>query len=157
MSCMASHAWQISIGCQIVPIMCFLALPFAAVVIVLCNRQLMCRYYFDNANKPEIVSIGRQMTVLPIPVFGYNQRFRLAWTGRPGVTVTSVALAAPSATTHSYDMNQRIIKLRIVSSRSGTVTLLTPANSAVAPPQMYMIFALNGKTYGSSKWIKLAL
>jgi hypothetical protein len=120
-------------------------------------HQAVRRYYFDTANKPEILSINGQSASSPIPALGYNQTFTLEWTGPAGVTVTSVALAAPSAVTHSYDMNQRIIQLRVVSSSTGTVTLLTPANSAVAPPQMYMIFALNGKTYGSSKWIKLAL
>jgi hypothetical protein len=120
-------------------------------------HQAVCRYHYDTANKPEIMSIDGQSAALPMPLFGYNQLFTLEWTGPADATVTSVALAAPSAVTHSYDMNQRIIQLRIVSSSTGTVTLLTPATSAVAPPQMYMIFALNGKTYGSSRWIKLAL
>jgi hypothetical protein len=121
------------------------------------SPQSLHRYYFDTVNKPEIASINGYTAALPMPVLGYNQTFTVAWTGPPGVSVTSMALAAPSAVTHSYDMNQRIIQLRIVSSSSGMVQLLTPANSAVAPPQMYMLFALNGKTYGSSKWIKLSL
>jgi hypothetical protein len=126
-------------------------------VISFCDWQVLCRYYFDHVNKPEIVSISKLSEASPIPVLGYNQKVKLAWTGPAGVTVTSVVLAAPSAVTHSYDMNQRIIRLRIVSSSTGMVTMLTPASSAVAPPQMYMVFALNGKTYGSSRWIKLTL
>jgi hypothetical protein len=107
------------------------------------------------------VAINGQAAETPTPVLKYNQQFTVTWapflSGAAGVAVTSVALAAPAAMTHSFDANQRIINLLITSSNSSSVTVLTPVDGATAPPQLYMVFVLHGKTYGPSRWIKLSL
>jgi hypothetical protein len=121
---------------------------------------LICRYFFDDDHKPQIISINGQTSQDPVPVLSYNQEFTLEWqalkSGAQGANVTRVTLAAASAVTHAFNMNQRVIELRVLQSTSGQVRLLTPLDAATAPPQLYMIFPMNGKTYGPAKWIKLA-
>jgi hypothetical protein len=125
-----------------------------------CCVSPCSRYFFDDANKPSIVAINGQAAETPIPVLKYNQQFTVTWapfqSGATGVAVTKVVLAAPSAMTHSFNANQRVVNLRRVSASGNQVTLLTPLDAATAPPQLYMVFVLNGKTYGPSRWIKLS-
>jgi hypothetical protein len=135
-------------------------------IAVACNSSALawatdCRYSFDDESKPSIKAINGQMpSEQSTPVLGYNQAFTLEWepfqADAQGVNVTSVVLVAPSATTHSYNMNQRVVVLQVLGSGApGLLTVKTPHDIATAPPQLYMMFALNGKTYGPSQWIKL--
>ncbi len=71
--------------------------------------------------------------------------------------LTNVTIVAPSAVSHCFNTNQRVIVLPIVSINNvaGTVTLKTPPSPFIAIPQRYMVFPLNGKTYGPARWIQL--
>jgi hypothetical protein len=72
------------------------------------------------------------------------------------VQVTGVAAVAPSAATHGFNTNQRVINLVIVSQDAAgrTLKVRAPPDSSVAPPQLYMLFLLNGKTHSSGKWLR---
>ena len=100
------------------------------------------------------------------------------WT--PGV-ITRVVLSAPCSNTHSFDMNQRLVGLEILSntpdpstgSSSGTtgsssssgssstvaggvLTVRSPPDINIAPPGMYHMFLVNGDVYSSAVWVRLA-
>ncbi len=61
--------------------------------------------------------------------------------------VAQVTMVAPSSTTHSFNFNQRVVVCEIVAINytTRTATVRTPPHPYIAPPQWYMVFALNGK------------
>jgi hypothetical protein len=71
--------------------------------------------------------------------------------------VRRAVLIAPAAVTHSNDMNQRLVPLRVIRRhRRAGLTLTSPPSPAVAPPGWYMLFLLNGRGVPSvAKWVKL--
>ncbi|MDQ3676526.1 MAG: galactose oxidase early set domain-containing protein, partial [Actinomycetota bacterium] len=68
------------------------------------------------------------------------------------------ALVAPSAVTHSFDMNQRVVPLLITSRvTGGGLNVRTPANASIAPPGWYMLFVIDADgTPSISRWVRLA-
>ena len=66
--------------------------------------------WYDFANKPRI-------TGWPDAV-GYGQDFLVSYSGEEGsaASVTGAVLVAPSSTTHSFNTNQRVVGLVIVSN-----------------------------------------
>jgi hypothetical protein len=92
----------------------------------------------------------------------YGEEVPIVWgnkdVNRVGlVPVTDVVLVAPSACTHGFNNNQRVISLvkSNYNGSAGTMTVRMPPNANVAPPQMYLMFIMNGKTYGRSRWVYL--
>ncbi len=81
--------------------------------------------------------------------------------------VTRVVLMAPSSTTHSFNTNQRLVGLELLQAvpqpqggagagaASFAVTVVGPPSTFVAPPQKYMLFALNGDVYSRAAWVTL--
>jgi hypothetical protein len=72
----------------------------------------------------------------------------------------SVTILAPSFTTHSYSMNQRLLKLQIVEvvQRLGViyqVTVTAPPNAALAPPGYYLLFVVHAGIPSHGKWVQL--
>ena len=61
--------------------------------------------------------------------------------------IAELVLVALGATTHSYDMNQRLVEMEIVQRADyGEHTLpigRAPQSAATAPPGNYMLFALD--------------
>lgn len=56
--------------------------------------------------------------------------------------ITSVVLLRPGAPTHSFDMEQRLVKL-VHTAGSGVLNVTMPSSNSVAPPGYYMLFILN--------------
>jgi hypothetical protein len=109
----------------------------------------------DFPNKPGLVDIeGRRRT----STLGYNRLFKVKWSVKSSaVNVTGVALVAPTSDTHGFNNNQRVVFLEIVSrdEAAKVMTVRTPPVAALAPPQSYMLFLLNGKTYSRARWVRL--
>jgi Domain of unknown function (DUF1929) len=66
-------------------------------------------------------------------------------------------LVAPSEVTHSFDMNQRVVPVKI-SSRidGGGLNVRTPKNAAIAPPGWYMLFVIDADgTPSIARWVRL--
>jgi hypothetical protein len=119
-------------------------------------------YALDTANKPAIVSIAGTSAADPPAKVAYGAEFDIVWAAAEGadaaaVKVTSVALVAPTAVTHGFNNNQRVVNLDVVSSdaASKTMTVRAPPSASHAPPQLYMLFVINGKTYGRAQWVRL--
>jgi Domain of unknown function (DUF1929)/IPT/TIG domain/Glyoxal oxidase N-terminus len=72
----------------------------------------------------------------------------IAWNGPftistpDAANISSVVLMRPGASTHSFDMEQRLVGLSFTQG-SGVLTVTGPPSGSVAPPGYYMIFLVN--------------
>ena len=87
-------------------------------------------YLFKGA-RPTITSAPTQV--------GFGAPFTV---GSAETNVTSAVLVAPGATTHAFDMHQRLVPLAM-SPVSGGYALTAPASANIAPPGYYMLFLVN--------------
>ncbi len=70
-------------------------------------------------------------------------------------SIASACLIRPGAVSHSFNMSQRMIGLRIVGRAGGRVRLQAPPREA-APPGFHMLFVLNEQGVPSiALWVKL--
>jgi hypothetical protein len=58
-------------------------------------------------------------------------------------TIQEAVLMRPGASTHAFDMEQRLIELEIAPTQDGTLQLVGPPSANIAPPGYYMLFLLN--------------
>ncbi|KAK7309567.1 hypothetical protein RJT34_06399 [Clitoria ternatea] len=75
----------------------------------------------------------------------------------PGI---SVSLVAPSFTTHSFGMNQRVLVLDVVAVREVAqfgykVVARGPPSLAVAPPGYYMLFIVHAGVPSTGVWVQV--
>lgn len=71
-------------------------------------------------------------------------------------SIVSACLIRPGATTHSFNMCQRFVGVRILDRADGRLTLEAPPNGFIAPPGFYMLFLLNGeKVPSAARFVKL--
>ncbi|CAN8241459.1 unnamed protein product [Cochlearia groenlandica] len=77
------------------------------------------------------------------------------------VDLLSVRIIAPSFTTHSLAMNQRMVMLKILSvvhdviTNSYRVDVLGPSTAEIAPPGYYMMFLVHAGVPSSSAWVHI--
>ncbi|KAF3614597.1 putative nitrate transporter 1.2-like [Capsicum annuum] len=92
----------------------------------------------------------------------YGQKFSMTYTlgfSQPTEKVM-VTMIAPSFTTHSFAMNQRLLILDIVEVKqlSGfgqKITVYAPPSRNIAPPGYYMVFVVHKGVPGHSAWVKM--
>ncbi|MGH9960582.1 MAG: galactose oxidase-like domain-containing protein, partial [Pyrinomonadaceae bacterium] len=87
----------------------------------------------DLANRPNLTNVPAQID--------YTQSFKVT-TNTPGA-IKEAVLMRPGASTHAFDMEQRLIELEIVSTSDSTLNLIGPPNANIAPPGYYMLFLFN--------------
>ncbi len=126
------------------------------------NELFYPPYFYDFSNKPAIVSINGIRDGSQIIQVGYGEILTVEYGsdmlgGIGDIPVTSASIVAPSATTHSFNSNQRVVFLRVAGCNpdKGILQLATPPNPFIAPLQMYKLFLMNGKTYGNAWWVQL--
>jgi len=85
-----------------------------------------------------------------------------AGSGSGGLEEVSVTMVAPSFTTHSLAMNQRLLFLEVaktaaVRGLAGTyyVSATMPATAVLAPPGYYMVFVVNGHVPSEGIWVHI--
>jgi fibronectin type 3 domain-containing protein len=121
-------------------------------------------YLFDSSdhlipavNRPSITGIAPG-------VIGYNAPFSVTYTSISAIS--SAVLVRPGSTTHTLDMDQRLIGLCGPSPQppcngsagSGTLNLTSPPNGNIAPPGYYMLFLLDSAGVPSvAQFIQLSL
>jgi hypothetical protein len=110
-------------------------------------------------HKPQVVSVDGLVGSLAPVKLAYNGTFTIQYTQDAAATstvnVTSVVLVAPSVSHLSWNSNQRVIKLHLLEVTPTEVTVTAPAHPYTAPPQTYMMFLVNGKTYSAAQWVSL--
>jgi hypothetical protein len=105
--------------------------------------------------RPVILSVDD--TVSP------GQRFLLSFSVGEYIagSVLSVRIVAPSFTTHSYSMNQRMVVLRIdeiidnETSSSYTLSVVGPSSAEIAPPGYYLLYVVHSGIPSSGVWVRL--
>lgn len=90
----------------------------------------------------------------PAAVLTYGERFGIFTEhAQPGMRAT---LVAPAASTHSLDMNQRLVPLPVDVVAGGGLNATAPAAAALAPPGWYMLFVVDAAgTPSEARWIQL--
>ncbi|PIA60631.1 hypothetical protein AQUCO_00300264v1 [Aquilegia coerulea] len=97
---------------------------------------------------PEIINYGQTMSIT-----FFVPEYRSA-------SHVSVRILAPSFTTHSLAMNQRMVMLTVVAVRQVVIwtyeiTAIGPALAEVAPSGYYLMFVVHDGTPSSGTWVKL--
>jgi hypothetical protein len=102
--------------------------------------------YLFKGSRPTITSAPSQAN--------YGQSFFM---GTPdGGTITKVALIPQPSPTHAYNSNSGYVPLTF-SQTTGGLTVTGPANGNIAPPGMYMMFAINANGVPSvASWVRIS-
>ena len=117
-------------------------------------------YLFDSGDRL-ITSNRPSITGVSAGVIGYGAPFSVTYTG--ALPISSAVLVRPGSSTHSLDMDQRLIGLcgpapQPPCTGSGTLALTSPPNGNIAPPGYYMLFLLDSAGVPSvAKFIQLSL
>ena len=120
-------------------------------------------YYLDKVNKnsfrPKIISMSSSSV-------SYGTTFRVVYSVPSSVkSAVQFNVYAPSFTTHTNSMNQRLLGLAagtasVVSNAEGKVvyssSVTAPPGGVAAPPGYYMLFVVNSGVPSSAKWIRFA-
>ncbi|EOY02071.1 hypothetical protein QUC31_013473 [Theobroma cacao] len=115
-------------------------------------------YYMDpkfNSLRPSVLSLE------PGNALVYGQRFGVSFSlplYKQGAAY--VALVAPSFTTHSIGMNQRVVILSTasvvqLSMFNHKLVVVGPTNASVAPPGYYMLFVVHSGIPSHAVWVKV--
>ncbi|CAL5379570.1 unnamed protein product [Camellia sinensis] len=104
--------------------------------------------------RPRIMNINES--------FRYKQSFWVTFTVPRflKLSVVSVRIVAPSFTTHSFGMNQRMVVLKTselyrVRSEEYRVTAIGPSTAEIAPPGYYLLFVVHAGIPSSGMWVKI--
>jgi len=81
-------------------------------------------------------------TITNVPTeVGYGTKFNIKTSN--STDINSVVLVRPGSSTHSFDMEQRLVSLAFQPGATGTVKASAPPNGSIAPPGYYMLFLIN--------------
>ena len=87
----------------------------------------------SGATRPSITGV-------PSTGIGYGSVFQVQTPD--AASISSVVLMRPGASTHAFDMEQRMVGMTF-SVGNGVLNATAPPNSKIAPPGYYMLFLLN--------------
>lgn len=104
--------------------------------------------------RPKILSLNETI--------GYKATFQVRFSVEEYLSagVVSVRLIAPSFTTHSFGMNQRMVVLKIlevshVTSYVYHLAAVAPSTAEIAPPGYYLLFVVHAEIPSSGMWVKM--
>lgn len=108
-----------------------------------------------DSRRPRIIRVDK--------VIGYKKPFSLRFTVRElmRMSVVSVRIVAPSFTTHSLAMNQRMVVLRwdqawYAGDTGYRVDAFGPSTAEIAPPGYYLLFLVHSGIPSSGKWVRIS-
>jgi hypothetical protein len=82
------------------------------------------------------------ITAAPMSV-AYNQGFSVQLSAP--TTVSKVTWISLGSVTHSYNENQRAMRLTFTGSGTAAISVTAPARAALAPPGYYLLFIVDGR------------
>lgn len=98
-------------------------------------------YLFKKDGSEEFAS---RPTISAAPAtISYNQVFSVS--SPEAASIRSATFISLGAVTHSFNMNQRFLELRIQSKGSDSLQLQAPTSPNLAPPGYYMLFLINSE------------
>ncbi|KAE8803149.1 WSC domain-containing protein [Hordeum vulgare] len=116
------------------------------------------------AGPPVSVKYGDSMTLqFEVPAAAPARRRRGdGGGGALGLGLVSVTMVAPSFTTHSFGMNQRLLLLDVAGTTAlhraagaYEASVAMPATAVLAPPGYYMVFVVNGHIPSEGVWVHI--
>ena len=100
-------------------------------------------YPTPEAFSPPYLFKGAPPTMSAVPsTIGYGQTFSVQTP--VAASITKVTLIRITSVTHAFNQNQRLNVLSFTRPGSGTLDIVAPATSNVAPPGHYLLFLVNG-------------
>jgi hypothetical protein len=99
-------------------------------------------YLFTDAGGGTSVPATRPTITEAPTTVGYGTAFQVT---TPNVAdIARVVLVRPAATTHAFDMEQRLVGLTFTRG-AGALTAIAPPGATFAPPGYYMLFLINSR------------
>lgn len=113
--------------------------------------------YLDSKNnnfRPRIISPPSKATI------GYSQRLVIRFQVAIAAKTASVTMVAPSFTTHSFAMNQRLLvlgneKLTNAGTATYDVQVTAPPSKNLAPSGYYMLFVVHQDIPSQGIWVQI--
>eukprot|EP00249_Psilotum_nudum_P002629 c15746_g1_i1 orf=241-1875(-) len=105
-----------------------------------------------NFRRPTITSLSST-------VIAYGATFSVSFTTPTAPLNPEINVYAPSFTTHTYSMNQRLLYLAATVKKVGkqySATVTAPPSSTAAPAGYYMLRVLNNGIPSSAAWVRFA-
>lgn len=110
----------------------------------------------NDATRPRINSMHNALA--------YNKTFDVTFrvSNFVNASVVSVSLIAPSFTTHSFAMNQRMVVLKVyrvlkVNDDTYEAKVVGPSTPEIVPPGDYMMFVVHALIPSSATWVNIHL
>ncbi len=97
--------------------------------------EIFSPWYMGRSDRPVV-------TACPEIMVPDGRQYEISIGGSQGMSVCRIALIRAGSATHSFDADQRLIQLDIVSNTASSVTVKSPYSPEAAPPGDYMLFAL---------------
>ncbi|KAK1322400.1 hypothetical protein QJS10_CPA03g01908 [Acorus calamus] len=127
---------------------------------VLFPTELSVEAFYPPYMEGEQVNRPRILSVDPADEMGQMSSFAVEFDLRGPINQSElyVTLVAPSFTTHSFSMNQRLLVLNTGRVHRGpegryVVDGLAPASAAVTPPGYYLMFVVHRGVPSRGKWV----
>ncbi|KAK1257669.1 hypothetical protein QJS04_geneDACA017377 [Acorus gramineus] len=127
---------------------------------VLFPTELSVEAFYPPYMEGEQVNRPRILSVDPADEMGQMSSFAVEFDLRGPINQSElyVTLVAPSFTTHSFSMNQRLLVLntgRVHRRLEGRYAVggLAPASAAVTPPGYYLMFVVHRGVPSRGKWV----
>ncbi|KAI8825761.1 glyoxal oxidase N-terminus-domain-containing protein [Fimicolochytrium jonesii] len=95
--------------------------------------------YFKIPNRPAL-----DLTRAPASVH-YGQKFLVQFTDDVGANISSVNFIKYATSTHTMNNDQRLVELNIEKYGKNKLLVTTPANSRIATPGNYMLWAIDNR------------
>lgn len=109
--------------------------------------EIFTPWYFGSSDRPVI-------TGCPAKISTDGGSYHIGIGNSQGTNVGRVVLMRPGSVTHSFDTDQRLIRLDITNKTASTVTVKAPYGAPAAPPGDYMMFALRSIfSSGFEQWV----
>ncbi|KAL2468384.1 glyoxal oxidase-related protein [Forsythia ovata] len=107
--------------------------------------------------RPKIISPASQSNI------GYGQQLAIRFSippGRLSKNLVTVTMVAPSFTTHSFSMNQRLLVLSggnitAVGLSKYQILVVTPGSHNLAPPGYYLLFVVHQDIPSEGIWVQI--
>lgn len=106
----------------------------------------------EPAERPTISIVVSQTS------YGPSWEFPITYTMPENRSIDSVVLMRPGSSTHSYDMEQRLVRLKWTTQGqpAGRIMAYGPYDPAIAPPGYYMLFLVDSTgCYSQAAWIQI--
>ena len=106
------------------------------------HMEIYTPAYLFTTNASGAVISATRPTITSVPAeIGYGATFAIQTPN--AASIGTVVLMRPGASSHAFDMEQRLVGLSFTVSAPGTLTATAPPHGFIAPPGYYMLFILN--------------